>query len=144
MLINNRAEQFEAMGGRAMLVKVNKAFYDAVYAHPWMSQFFAKVDQTHIEEQQTNFMQSVLGGPSIYCGRTAPQAHPHMNIPDELFDIRKTLLTQALRDCHANELLALSWLKMDERFRKAIVKSSVAECEPRYSHDPILDFKKPV
>ena len=144
MLINNKAERFEAMGGRAMLVKVNKAFYDAVYQHSWMSQFFVKIDQTHIEEQQTNFMQSVLGGPSIYCGRTAPQAHPHMNIPNELFDIRKTLLTKALRDVGANELLATSWLKMDERFRQAIVKSSVADCKPRYPHDLVLDFKKPV
>jgi hypothetical protein len=37
----------------------------------------------------------------------------------------------------------LQWLKMDERFRKAIVKSSVEECERGYSHDPILDFKEP-
>lgn len=131
------------MGGRAMLIKVNKAFYDYVYDHPWMSQYFKEVDQTHIEEQQTNFMQSVLGGPSIYCGRTAPQAHPHMNIPEELFDVRKKLLIQALRDVGANKLLAQSWLNMDERFRRAIVKTSVAECKPRYCGDPLLDFDKP-
>ena len=47
---------YERLGGRPTFEKVHKLFYDKVYEHPWLKLFFAKVEQKHIESQQTDFV----------------------------------------------------------------------------------------
>ena len=78
-------ERFEQMGGRDMLVRVNKSFYDKMYAHPWLSKYFEHVEQEYIEMQQTNFMQATLGVANIYGGKTPVFAHTRIKITEELF-----------------------------------------------------------
>lgn len=135
---------FESMGGRKILIEINKVFYDKVYAHPWLKSYFQAVPQQHIEDQQIDFMQKVLGGHNVYVGKTPPATHNHMFISDELFDVRKQLLIEAFRESNANADLVEKWLAMDESFRRFITNKSPAECKPRFKTDPILNFSKPL
>lgn len=138
-----KLEQFEKMGGRDSLIRINKTFYDKVYKHPWLKQYFLAVPQQHIENQQIDFMQKVLGGTNVYVGKTPTATHHHMFIPDELFDVRKQLLIEAFEENHANAELVEKWLSLDESFRRFIINQSPDECTPRFKTDPILNFPKP-
>lgn len=136
-------QSFEEMGGRASLVRINKVFYDKVYQHTWLKQYFLTIPQQHIEDQQVDFMQKVLGGENLYVGKAPPIAHQHMFIPNELFDVRKQLLCEAFEEVGAHPKLVKKWLALDESFRRILVKSSPSQCQPRFKSDVILNFDKP-
>ena len=138
-----KLELFEKMGGRNSLIKINKVFYDKVYQHAWLRQYFLAIPQEHIENQQIDFMQKVLGGTNVYVGKTPPATHNHMFIPNELFDIRKQLLIEAFEETQADAELVEKWLALDESFRRLIINESANECAPRFKTDPILNFTKP-
>ena len=139
----SKLEDFERIGGRASLIAINKAFYDKVYLHPWLKHYFLAVPQQHIEDQQVDFMQKVLGGKNLYVGKSPPIAHKHMFIPDELFEVRKQLLIEAFNETKAHPDLVDKWLNLDESFRRLLVKKSLSECVARYKSEGILNFKKP-
>jgi len=134
---------FDQLGGLPTFQRVHKIFYDKVYAHPWLKQFFADVEQTVIENQQTDFMVQALGGPSRYCGRLPVAAHKHMFITEELFDVRHAMLDESLREARVPDALRLRWLKVDAAFKGRLVKRSVTECEGRFKTEPILIVPKP-
>ena len=118
--------------------RVNERFYELVFEHPWLSRFFEGVDQEHITSQQTDFMTGAFGGPRNFSGRPPSHAHPHLFITDEVFDLRRDLLTRALAETQAPEELREAWLRVDEAFRAAIVKGSVSECSGRWRNDRIV------
>ena len=134
---------FERMGGRKSLIKINKIFYDKVYKHPWMKLYFENIPQQHIEDQQVDFMQKVLGGENLYVGKAPPAAHMHIFVSDELFEVRQQLLKEAFEEANAHPELAEKWMAMDYSFKKIIVKTSPEECKGRFATDPILNFPKP-
>ena len=138
-----RSENFDRIGGRASLITINKVFYDKVYQHPWLKQYFLNISQQHIEDQQVDFMQKVLGGENHYIGKAPPIAHKHMFIPDELFDIRRQLLLDTFRETNTHPELIDQWLTLDEAFRLILVKKLPTECKPRFITDLILNFVKP-
>jgi len=138
-----RKEEFEAMGGRGMLIKVSKIFYDKVYADPWIGQYFQEVPQDRIEAQQVDFMTSSLGGGSVYLGRLPVPAHKHMFISEELFDLRQKYLEEAFVEAKASKELVEKWNKIDEAFRRRLVKKNLGDCEKRFFTDEILYFKDP-
>ncbi len=114
-----------------------------MYAHPWLKQYFLDIPQQHIEDQQIDFMQKVLGGANVYVGKTPTLTHNHMYIPGELFDIRQQLLQEAFDETDANSELAEKWLLLDEYFRRLIINKSPEECRSRFKTDPILNFPEP-
>lgn len=135
---------FEQIGGKLTLEKVHKIFYDLIYQHPWIGQYFQAVPQDIIEAQQTDFMTAAMGGPQEYQGKFPNPAHKHMHITGELFDLRQSLLKKAIEEAGVPAEPALKWLKIDAAFRKGIVKDSLSECEKRYATDEILDFPNPL
>ncbi len=139
----SKQEEFEAMGGRAALIRINKIFYDKVYKHPWLKLYFEAVPQDHIEAQQVDFMQKVLGGENVYVGKTPPNAHGHIFITNELFNVRATLLKESRKEANSHPDLVQKWLALDETFRSRLVRSSAAECAGRFASDPILAFPDP-
>jgi hemoglobin len=134
---------FERLGGRAALEKVHKIFYDDIYAHPWISQFFRDKDQKHIENQQTDFMSTLFGGPKSYSGRMPIDAHEHMMITPELFALRNELLHRALEKAGVPEPERSEWLAIDGAFKKVLIKNSLSDCRKRFKMDEILDFPNP-
>ncbi|MBT5260713.1 MAG: group 1 truncated hemoglobin, partial [Nitrospina sp.] len=55
----------QEVGGKSVLEKVHKLFYDKLYEHPWLKKFFLHIDQKLIENQQTDFMVANMGGGKI-------------------------------------------------------------------------------
>jgi hemoglobin len=139
----SKIEEFNRICGRDSLIAINKIFYDKVYQHPWLKQYFLAIPQQHIEDQQVDFMQKILGGENLYVGRAPPIAHTHMFIPDELFDVRKQLLLDSFSENNSHPELVAKWLNLDESFRRVLVNKSPTECKARFTTDPILNFDKP-
>ncbi len=108
-----------------------------MYQHPWLSQYFAEVDQERITNQQADFMQGVFGGGQIYCGRTPGTAHVHIHITNEAFDLRQELLKETFEECGVDEEVAAAWPRLDEPFRKKIVQE-LSDCKKRYYTDKII------
>jgi len=139
----SKLAEFEQMGGKKSLQVINKIFYDKVYKHPWLKLYFENIPQQHIEDQQVDFMQKVLGGENLYVGKAPPAAHMHIFIDEELFDVRQQLLQEAFDEARANPTLIEKWLILDNSFKKVLFKNSVSECQGRFKTDPILYFPKP-
>ncbi|TKB33531.1 MAG: group 1 truncated hemoglobin [Nitrospira sp.] len=135
---------YQAVGGKPTLEKVHKIFYDKIYTHPWIKQYFEDTPQHIIESQQTDFMTTSMGGPEHYFGKFPNPAHKHMNITEELFDLRQAMLKNSLEEANVPRELAIKWLKIDGAFRKGLVKETLADCEKRFATDQILNFPNPL
>jgi hemoglobin len=118
---------FDAIGGLPTLKKVHKIFYDKVYAHPWIGQFFIGHSQEAIENRQTSFMAEKMGGSIEYFGREMELTHEAMYITEELFCLRQTLLDESLREAGLAKNLRERWLRIDGAFKKKIVKDSLED-----------------
>ena len=140
---DSKYPDFEKLGGKVMLEKISKVFYDKVYEHAWIGLYFKEVPQERIESQQVDFMQGALGGPTSYCGRLPVPAHKHMFINEELFDIRQELLQEAFVEACACQELIDKWLRIDNAFRPKLVKKNIGDCEKRFFTDEIVLFKDP-
>lgn len=134
---------YSRLGGKPTLEKVHKIFYDKVYAHSWIGQYFIGKPQEVLESQQTAFMGQLMGGPKVYGGKTPKSAHQHMVISEELFALRSQLLSDSIEEAGVNDELRFEWLEADATFRRALVKKSEAECTQAYPNQPILNFRKP-
>jgi len=117
---------FEQLGGQPTLDRVHKRFYDKVYAHPWLGQFFAGHEQAAIELRQTQFMAEKFGADSIYPGKPLELAHRRMFIPEELLRLRQSLLREALEEEQVPGPLITRWLKIDHAFWKDVRNDSFA------------------
>lgn len=115
----------EEVGGVETLEKVHKIFYDKIYVHPWLKQYFEGHNQEAIEGRQTSFMAEKMGGPKDYMGKPLAMAHRQMYITEELFQVRKALLRDSLQECGLSEELIERWLKIDSAFKKQMVKDSI-------------------
>jgi truncated hemoglobin YjbI len=139
----SRLEDFEKLGGRNILVKMSKIFYDNVYDHPWIGTFFQGIDQEIIEAQQVDFLQGALGGEKIYCGKLPIPAHKHMFISDDLYNLRTDLMLSALKEVNASEELVERILKIDASFKGGLVKETIDDCKKRYNTDELLIVPNP-
>ena len=134
---------YERIGGHPTLNRVHEIFYDKVYAHPWLGKFFVGTDRKFIEGQQTDFMSSAFGGPESYYGKRPQEAHKHMLISEELFEVRSFLLGAALKEAGLPEVEAAEWMRIDRAFKGKLVKADLSECIPQYVSQGILVFEKP-
>ena len=115
---------FDAVGGLPTLKKVHKIFYDKIYAHPWIGQFFIGHSQEAIENRQTIFMAEKMGGSIEYPGKEIEMVHEAMFITEELFSLRQSLLEDSLKEAGLAENLRERWKRIDGAFKKKIVKDS--------------------
>jgi hypothetical protein len=99
--------------------------------------------QDRIEHQQVHFMQSALGGPNTYMGKTPPMAHRHMSTSEELLQLRQELLVASFDEASTHPALREKWLALDAVFKKNIVYASPADCIPRLSMEGALNHPNP-
>jgi len=130
---------YDAIGGLATLQKVHKIFYDKIYAHEWLRQFFAGHNQQAIEDRQSAFMAEKMGVRGAYTGKEIKMVHEAMYITQELFDVRHALLEDSLKEAGVPEALRQRWLRIDSAFMQQIIKDSL---ESMYHND--WKFKKPI
>lgn len=123
---------------KEQLYRVNKAFYDRVYKDPWMSKIFRNITQEFITSQQTDFMLGAFGGPKNYAGRSPQDAHPHIFVDQEMWDLREKYLKEAMIEVGFPQDLSEKWIKIDEAFKKSILKNSVSDCTKRFTTDEII------
>lgn len=123
---------------KEQIARANKAFYQRVFDDPWLGQLFQGVPRAHLESQQTDFMLGALGGPKKYHGRTPDVAHPHIFVTEEVWQAREKYLRAAFKETGFPDELAQRWLKIDEAFKRHIVKPSIDACTKRYTQDEIL------
>ncbi|HFE37452.1 MAG TPA: group 1 truncated hemoglobin [Gammaproteobacteria bacterium] len=134
---------FDRVGGFKTLEKVHKIFYDKAYEHVWLKHYFADKPQEVLEQQQTDFMAQLMGGPKRYAGKTPKMAHQHINITEELFKLRQDMLSESLAEAGLSDELRKEWLKADATLKLAVTKKSINECTGSYAAQKILDFPKP-
>lgn len=120
------------------LFKVNTLFYDKVYKDPWFSKIFRNIPQDIITKQQTDFMLGAFGGPKIYGGRSPQDAHPHIFVDEDMWQTREKYLIEAMNEAQFPKDLAEKWLKIDNAFKKSIIKTDLSECKKRYNMDEII------
>lgn len=118
---------FDRAGGLSVLQKVHKIFYDKIYADPWLGKFFAEFSQEAIEARQTAFMAKKMGAKSDYFGKEPKMAHRQMYITEEMFQIRRRLLEEALQEAGVPDDIQDRWLRIDNAFKKHVVKDSVED-----------------
>lgn len=133
---------YTRLGEKQTFEKVHKIFYDKLYADPWLRQFFTDKPQVVLEEQQTDFMIQIMGGPKRYAGKSPKSAHQHMVITEELFDVRSEMLSDSITEAGISDALRDEWLEADSTFRRALIKKTEAECSKAYDNQPILNFKR--
>ncbi|PCJ16357.1 MAG: group 1 truncated hemoglobin [Candidatus Cloacimonadota bacterium] len=134
---------YDKIGGRKTLEKVHKVFYTRLLKHEWLKLFFRGINQTILENQQSDFICEAMGGPKCYSGKFPIPTHKHMLITDEQFMIRHKILEESILFCGVSKELSLAWLKIDKAFQAGICKKSIDECEKRYATDKLLAFPKP-
>ncbi|MFV2059710.1 MAG: group 1 truncated hemoglobin [Gammaproteobacteria bacterium] len=133
---------FKRLGGKATFIKVHKIFYDKAYDDPWLSKYFTDKPQELLENQQTDFMIQLMGGPKSYGGKTPKSAHQHMVISETLFDLRAELLSDSIKEAGITDDLRHEWLAADATFKKALLKSNETQCIKAYPTQAILNFSK--
>lgn len=134
---------YDILKDKTIIRTVNQTFYDKVYDHELLSMFFEAVTKEHIINQQPDFITAATGGPKDFSGRLPFNAHPHMFITDEIFDLRSSLLAEALEETGAPTVLKEAWQRIDNSFRHVIVKQSIEQCSKRWITDEILAFEIP-
>ena len=133
---------YDRLGGKEIFIKVHKLFYDKAYADPWLGKFFTDKPQQVLENQQTDFMVQLMGGPKIYGGKSPKSAHQHIVITDELFELRSTMLSESIKEAGIADSLRQEWLDADRTFKRALEKNSEEECTRAYPNQPILNFPR--
>ena len=133
---------YTRLGGKDIFVKVHKIFYDKAYADPWLSKYFTDKPQDLLEDQQTDFMVQIMGGPKVYAGKVPKSAHQHILITDELFEFRSKMLSDSIKEAGVSDDLRKEWVAADATFQRALVKTSEDECVRAYPTQPILSFKR--
>lgn len=131
---------YEQIGGEAVLKRVHKVFYDELYKHPWLKQFFTDLDQEIIESQQSKFMSGLFGGPAVYGGKSPHDAHAHIMVTEEMLDLRTKILRQSILKCGLSEEIADAWLVKDLKFHRTIIKKSTSELKRRFPTQNLVHF----
>ncbi len=130
---------FDRLGGRPTLDRVHKIFYEKLYAHSWIGKYFEGINRELITNQQSDFMGMLFGGPKIFSGRMPIDAHMHMMITEELFQVRHGLLRESLVEAKINEPEFSDWLAVDAAFKNILIKKSIDDCKKRFNSDEILN-----
>lgn len=138
------ADLLSDIGGESVVVKVHQHFYDIMFDHPWLGQFFFGKSKEALILKQTKFMVGAFGGTNDHTFDTPAFIHMHMFITDEIADLRQEILKQSILSQGLSSDIAKRWLKVDDSFRESIVKKSVEECIMKCVGQVPIVAKKPI
>lgn len=127
---------------KTLIFNINFDFYEQVYKDEWFKQVFRTVTQEVITSQQTDFIIQVFGGPANYCGRMPGDAHPHIYVDEQMWELREKYLMNAFEKNNAPTAIREKWLKIDNSFKNKILKKSYDDVTPRFTTDELIIVKK--
>lgn len=134
---------YNELPDKNIIKRVNELFYERIYNDEWMGPIFADTPIDFIIQQQTDFIVGCLGGPKNYSGALPSMAHPHIYIPEDMFNLREQYLKDCLIELSAPQVLIDTWLKIDESFRSSIVNRSKSEIKKRFFTDKTYIYDNP-
>jgi hemoglobin len=126
-----------------LIEQLNDVFYDNVYEDKWLFDVFGLVDIDHIKSQQTAFILGALGGPKRYGGRSPKDAHSHIFIQDDMWDLREKYLNEAFAEAEAPQWMIDKWIAIDNAFKSSILKNAPKDCEGRFRSEPLIFVHNP-
>ncbi|MGO1121244.1 group I truncated hemoglobin [Rhodovibrionaceae bacterium A322] len=89
---------FMRIGGFATVSRVVMDFYDRILDSEKAGDYFENIDIDSMINHQTNFVASLMGGPSAHTNEQLKRSHARLNIDDESFDEMIQILTATLSD----------------------------------------------
>lgn len=90
---------FEKYGGIATIVPIVNSFYRKVIAVPELRPYFDGIDMQKLTEHQVNFIAEAMGAPTtFYEGRSLKDAHAHLNVSKEAFELVVIALQESLQE----------------------------------------------
>lgn len=122
---------------------INEQFYDDVYEDPWLGLVFKHIPKEFIIAQQIDFMLQAFGGPARYAGRNPGEAHPHIFITHEMWQVREEILINTFIKMHTPDWIKEKWLKIDEAFKKRIIMKDPSEMKKRFASDELIIIERP-
>lgn len=138
------ASLYVETGGTGIIEQVHTRFYQTMFEDAWIGRFFLTKSMTSLILKQTRFMVAAFGGPDEYIWESPAMAHMHMMVTAEQADIRETLLRNAIRQEGLSQDIEERWLRVDQKFRPAIVKNGVDECVLRCPGQVAVEAARPV
>lgn len=126
-----------------LITKANDIFYDKVYEDAWLKDVFGLTDIDMIKKVQSDFILGTMGGPKRYSGRSPKDAHPHIFIQEDMWDLREKYLKEAFVETNIPKQMQERWLNIDNAFKSKILKKSADECFGRYRTEEIINIPKP-
>lgn len=115
---------WRALGEGPLMVEILTDFYTRVFADPVLGPYFVGVTRERVIGQVYSFMRDLLTGQSLYFGMKPRTAHHWMVVSDAIFDHRTGLMRETLSRHGLSDALVERWMRIEERFRGDIVKST--------------------
>lgn len=116
-------EMWAALSDGKLLSKILADFYTKVYDDPQLSPFFIGTTKQRSIEKVFSFYKQIFTGEKVFFGDRPRNAHHWMVISNQLFDYRENLLLGMLRKYGLADHLIKRWRRMEESFRRDIVKN---------------------
>lgn len=114
---------YQKYGGFETVHTVITRFYRKVLAEPLLAPHFRQTNMDRLVDHQTHFVAMVLGGPKAENVRDLGDAHAHLRISDDEFELVKDLLEEALIEQGVTTEDTASIMALVETTRPLIVAS---------------------
>jgi hemoglobin len=114
---------FLKYGGTSLLNTVVENFYSKVVQHPSLQHYFAGHDIEKLKNHQATFLAVLMGAPpALYTGRGMKEAHHHLHVTEEAFDLVAVTLGESLRQGGMEETDVAVRLEALGKFRGDVVR----------------------
>lgn len=83
--------------GRVTIARMIAAFYADMLQSPQLGHYFHEVSVSGLVEHQAMFMETIMGGPTVFLDEQIRLAHHHLRISNDDFDEMLRLLDDRMR-----------------------------------------------
>lgn len=120
---------FEQLGGREVLERILRDFYDRVYTDIMIGFMFQRVDKERLIQKELELTARMLGASHIpYTGMPMRPVHAPHRIMGGQFERRQHMLRQVLDDHDVPEAVKTTWLRHTESLRPQITQDPSKHC----------------
>ncbi|GAA1941480.1 group I truncated hemoglobin [Agromyces allii] len=120
---------YDELGGSDGVRTAVTVLYNRIAADPELAPWFADVDVERLKAHQRAFLSAAFGGPQVFSGRTAGEAHEGLEITDAAFDrVVGTLMTTLADLGVANEAVVVVGARLED-LRADIVSAGLVSAD---------------